>query len=332
MIDVKKITYSYIVTTADGSRHDITKLVQDGGWEEGKGELASHINGKAVNGKVNGKLLSSVMRNGCLIRILASAGGKKKEVARGTLVDWQPSLNGSTKNDFEFGAYDNLYSLQESSDNLYFTKGTKTKAALQSIFKKYKLPVSVYQGPDVAHAKMAFKSRKLSEIILEILDEAHTKGGKKCIIRGVKGKIQVIPKGSNADIYHFSRDETKVVQCKQSTSGMVTRVKVIGQADDDGKAGTVAVVDGNTKYGIRQQIYTKPKDDSTEAAKKEAEKILKEKGTVSKTMTVESPDVPYIRKGDKVHVDVGALHGYFYVAAIRHYTNAATMTMELEHT
>ena len=132
-------------------------------------------------------------------------------------------------------------------------------------------------------------------------------------------------------MYHFSRDETKMVQYKQSTAGMVTRVKVIGQEDDDGQASTVAVVDGNTKYGIRQQIYTKPKDDSVEAAKKEAEKVLKEKGTVSKTMTVEAPDVPYIRKGDKVHVDVGALHGYFYVTAIRHYTNAATMSMELEH-
>lgn len=331
MIDTGKTIYRYVVTTSDGRTHNITRMIQDGGWEEGKGELACHINGKAVNGRANGKLLSSVMKNGCLVRILASTGGKMTEVARGTLVDWQPGLNGSTKNDFEFGAYDNLYSLQESSDNLYFTKGTKTKAALQSIFKRYKLPVSVYQGPDVAHAKMAFKNKKIADIILEILDEAHTKGGKKCIICGVKGKIQIVPKGSNGDVYHFSRDETKVVQYKQSTSGMVTRVKVVGQEDGDGKASTVAVVDGNTKYGIRQQIYTKPKDDSVEAAKKEAEKILKEKGTVSKTMTVEAPDVPYIRKGDKVHVDVGALHGYFYVTAIRHYTNAATMTMELEH-
>lgn len=331
MIDVRKLTYKYVVTTADGKNHDITGAIQDGGWEEGKRELASHINGKAVNGKLNGRLLSAVMKNGCLMRIYASTGGMMKEVARGTLVDWQPGLNESTKNDFEFGAYDNLYSLQESSDNLYFTKGTKTKAALQSIFKKYKLSVSVYQGPDVAHAKMAFKNKKLADTILKILDEAHTKGGKDCIIRDVKGKIQVVPKGSNEDVYHFSRDETKVVQYKQSTSGMVTRVKVIGQANSDGQASTVAVVDGNTKYGIRQQIYTKAEDDSVESAKKEAEKILKEKGTVSKTMTVESPDVPYIRKGDKVHVDVGALHGYFYVTAIRHYTNAATMTMELEH-
>ena len=331
MIDVRKIKYEYIVNVADGKQYDITKLVHDGGWEEGKGELACQINGKAVNGKIGKGHLSDIARNGCLVRILVSAGGKTKEVARGVLVEWQAGRNGAAKNDFEFRAYDNLYSLQKSSENLYFTKGTKTKAALQSIFKKYKIPVSVYKGPDVAHAKMAFKNKKLGDIILEILDEAHTKGGKECIIREVKGKIKIIPRGSNEDVYHFCKDGVKVVQYKQSTAEMVTRVKVIGQADDDGKADTVAVVDGNIKYGIRQQIYTKPKDDSVEAAKKEAEKILKEKGSVAKSMTLEAPDVPYIRKGDKVNVNAGTLHGDFYVTAVRHYTSTASMSMELEH-
>lgn len=330
MIEAGKIFYRYVAVTSDGKSYDITNMIQDGGWEEGKGELALRINGKAVNGKKDGKRLSSLMRNGCMVQIFASAGGKETEVARGMLTDWQPGLSGSTKNDFDFSAYDNLYSLQESSENLYFTKGTKTKAALQSIFRKYKLPVGKYEAPDVAHAKMAFKNKKLAEIILSILDEAHTKSGKACIIRGVKGKVQVVRKGNNEDVYHFSKNEIKTVQYKQSTSGMVTRVKVIGQENKEGKAGTVAVVDGKIKYGIRQQIYTKPKDDSVEAAKKEAARILKDKGTVAKTMTVEAPDVPYIRKGDKVHVDAGALHGYFYVEAIRHDTKAVSMKMELE--
>ena len=78
MIDVRKIKYEYIVNVADGKQYDITKLVHDGGWEEGKGELACQINGKAVNGKIGKGHLSDIARNGCLVRILVSAGGKTK--------------------------------------------------------------------------------------------------------------------------------------------------------------------------------------------------------------------------------------------------------------
>lgn len=65
------------------------------------------------------------------------------------------------------------------------------------------------------------------------------------------------------------------VSHKISTSGMVTRVKILGEADDDKRRPVEATVDGQTKYGIRQKIITRAKDDSLDEAKKTAKRLLK---------------------------------------------------------
>lgn len=54
-------------------------------------------------------------------------------------------------------------------------------------------------------------------------------------------------------------DNTKSISQSISTASLVTRVKVLGQADDDGNSPVEATVDGLTKYGIRQRIYTRGK-------------------------------------------------------------------------
>lgn len=55
---------------------------------------------------------------------------------------------------------------------------------------------------------------------------------------------------------------------------MVTRVKILGEADDDKRRPVEATVDGQTKYGIRQKILTRGKDDSLDEAKKRQRKSL----------------------------------------------------------
>ena len=48
-------------------------------------------------------------------------------------------------------------------------------------------------------------------------------------------KIRVIPRGSNKTVYVFKVDNTKSFSQSISTASLITRVKVVGQADDDGK-------------------------------------------------------------------------------------------------
>lgn len=150
------------------------------------------------------------------------------------------------------------------------------------------------------------------------------------MIRAAKGKVSVIEWGSNTTVYHFETDNTKQVSHKKSTSGMITRVKIIGQEDDDGRSSVEAVVNGLTKFGVRQKIYIRGKDDSVSDAQSAAQEIIDEKGQVKEDITVQAPDIPFIRKGDLVHMTVGTLKDYYYVKGIRHDADSGSMTMDLK--
>ena len=52
---------------------------------------------------------------------------------------------------------------------------------------------------------------------------------------GQEGKTSVIPRGSNKTVYVFRTDNTQMFSQSISTADMITRVKVVGKADDDGR-------------------------------------------------------------------------------------------------
>ncbi len=283
------------------------------------------------NAIYDGSRLSSLAKPGCIVVVIAEWGGGTEEVARGTIIDWEPELKGSSATSFDVIAYDELFNLQGSQDNRYYPAGTGTKAAITGIFSDWGIPVDKYEGPDVAHAKTMFKNEFLSDILLQLLDDAAKKGGAKSIIRASKGKVSVLPKGSNKTIYHFDEDtNATLVRDKISTADLVTRVKVVGKEDSEGRQPIEAVLDGLTEYGIRQRIHNRQEDDSLATAKAAAQEILDEHGSPTRLNVLESPDVPSIRKGDKIHVKAGTLNGYYYAKAVRHDATNRSMTMELE--
>lgn len=226
--------------------------------------------------------------------------------------------------------YDELYNLEESQDLIYYSSGIGTKSAITQIFDNWQIPTEKYDGPDVTHGKLAYKTESLADVLLDILDDAKKKGGGDAFIRAAKGKVSVLQWGSNKTVYHFEADNTKQVSHKMSTAGMITRVKVIGQEDDDGRSSVEAVVNGQTKFGIRQKIYVRGKDDSVSDAQSAAQDIINDKGQVDEEITVQSPDVPFVRKGDLVHITAGTLNDYYFVKGIRHNADSMSMTMDLK--
>lgn len=176
---------------------------------------------------------------------------------------------------------------------------------------------------------MTFKSQNLANVIAEILDDAYKKGGVKCVVQDRKGKAYVVPYANNKTVYHFAAENVINATHKRSTAGMITRVKVIGQEDDDGKSSVEAVLNGSTKYGVRQKIVRRGTDESLEDAKTSAQTILDEEGEVQEEMTVKAPDIPWVRKGDLVHVTVGTMNAYYYVIGIRHDVDSHSMTLDL---
>lgn len=329
MIDVANIKYRLVVMTEDKKQYNIKEFVENLGWEENDGELAVRISFTAKNDKTSAGLISSLAKPGCLVGIFASHGSTDEEVARGYITDWKPTLSGN-KDKFDVICYDELYNLQESQELIYYSSGIGTKSAITKIFDDWQIPMDKYEGPDVTHGKLAYKTEMLSDVLLDILYDAKKKGGGSAMIRAAKGKVSVIEWGSNTTVYHFEADNTKQVSHKKSTSGMITRVKIIGQEDDDGRSSVEAVVNGLTKFGVRQKIYIRGKDDSVSDAQSAAQEIIDEKGQVKEDITVQAPDIPFIRKGDLVHMTVGTLKDYYYVKGIRHDADSGSMTMDLK--
>ena len=329
MIDLAKIQYRFVIMDEKGNQYNIKDYVENLGWEEGKKELSTRISFTTKNEQSSKKMFSSIAKLGCLVGIFASDGAQiNEEVARGYIVDWKPTYSVSEYK-FDGKCYDSLYNLQESQNSVYFSAGMSTKTIITKTFDDWEIPLGEYQGPEETHGKLAYKAKNVSDIIMETLDDAYKKGATRCIVQERKGKAYVLPYANNKTVYHISVDNTSTVSHKRSTAGMITRVKVIGQEDDDGKSAVEAVLNGSTQYGVRQKIVTRGTDDSLDDAKTSAQTILDEDGEIQEEITIKTPDIPFIHKGDLVHVTVGTLDAYYYVLGISHDAESRSMTMDL---
>jgi hypothetical protein len=329
MIDISKLTYKVYAIMTDGRQLNVTGAMTAGSWSEGEGEISVRSSLTLANASFEGKLLSSIIVPNTVMVIMAGAGGTEKEVARGNVTEWSPTRGGSSKS-MTLSSYDELFNLQQSQDDRYLPAGTGTKSAITAVFSDWGIPVGEYKGPDAVHAKTVFKAQYLSDIILSLLDDAEKHGSDHYVVRAEAGKVSVLPVGSNTDVYHFADGSNAITASdKISTASLVTRVKVMGLADDDGKASPEAIVDGLTEYGIRQRIYNRSSDDTLETAKAAAQTIIDDEGQPERTSTIVGPDVPFIHKGDKISLATETLKGFFIVKSIDHNITNRTMTAKV---
>ena len=323
--------YTVIVVTKKGKQRDITEHVTELSWDEEEDQLPVRISVTAKNDSTKYGYISDFATPGCWIGVLASYnGGKNKEVCRGKIVDWSPT-NKSKGAYINLKAYDILYDLQESQDNIYFSKGKKTKNLITKILKKWGVKVSKYSGPNVKHPKVIFKKEKIGTAIFKVLKEARQKGGKDAYLRSDKKKVKVLGYGTNKKVYVFSEDDHMVdVKHTISTAGMVTRVKVTGQEKKSGKPPVRATVNGQTKYGIRQKLVSMSKNDKLKDAKKDAKQIIKDEGKPKDNLTITVPDIPTLRKGNLIYVEASTVDaGEYYIVGSSHDAASQTMTLTL---
>ena len=187
------------------------------------------------------------------------------------------------------------------------------------------------EGPDTALAKQVFRGDTLGDMIYSVLDQAKKRGAGKWIVRSKQGKINVIRPGQNSLVYRFAHDENvDSIQDRQDIEELVTRVKIIGAEDKEGKAPVVAQLDGRTEFGTLQEVVYQRQFDNAAAAKAAAQDILKERGQPRQIRKVTAPDLPFLRRGDKVKVEAGTLIGYYIVSSVIHDAANRIMVMEVE--
>lgn len=329
MIDVGNVTYTTVLLKEDGEQLDLSEILEDLEIEEGENQWAEQVHFFVPNTKYKGVYISSLAKLNCMIFVNATAGGKTDEIFRGTITDWEVGKR-DDEHGFDVYAYDNLYYMQKNEDNRYFSEGTGTKSAITSILNDWGIPLGEYSGPDIKHAKTFFKNQTISKMIQELLDDAVKKGAKKCCIKSAKGKIYFVQRGINQDVYHFTEDENvEVASDNYNMKNIVTRVKIVGKENSEGKSPIEAVLDGKTEFGIHQRIYNRSTDDSLDEAKSAAADILKENGSPERVSKVEAPDVPFMRRWDKVYIEAGTLTGYFWVSSITHMCDQRKMKLRV---
>lgn len=329
MIDISQLKYRLVLLDETGTQYDLKDIIQDLGWEENENELAARITFKLAKIDREG-IADGLMKNGRMVFLMAQTGEAEAEVCRGFIKTHQDSYS-LTARPVDGTAYDMLHQLDRSQDNRHITSGRTTKTIIFEIAADWGIPISEYQGPDVAHGKMDFKSKPPAKMFMELLDDAKKKGAGEYVLRADQGTIRVLPVMGNQNIYVFKANNSVQVSHKESITDMVTRVKVIGQGKGKGNPPVEAVLDGRTEFGVLQKLYQRSSDETIEAAKQAAQELLKEDGTPDEDITLSLPDVPYVRKGDAIYCDrLESVDGYYRVLSVSHDCDERTMTVRVK--
>ena len=330
MINVAKISYSLVLLRPDGQKLDLQPVTRSLSWEENDGELAVRLEAELQNQQLaGGKWLHQKTPLGGQVVLFAEWGEGWKEIFRGTIFAWHHITD--PLGHFTITAYDQLIYLTKSRDDRYYKAGMAAKAIIQDIAKVWGIPLGTIQGPDVVLAKQVFRGDTLADMIFSVLEQAKRRGAGKWIVRSKQGKIDIIRPGQNSPVCYFTADtNVESVEERQDIEELVTRVKIIGAEDKGGKAPVVAQLNGKTEFGVLQEIVYQRQYDNLAAAKSAAQDILKERGQPKKQRKVRVPDLPFLRKGDKVKITAGTLNGYYIVSSVAHYANNRIMIMEVE--
>ncbi len=326
MIDLGEVKYYGVVITDDGKTIEVTDSLSELSWSEPQGQLSMKASFTARNNSADGSFLSDTVQPGMIFVVLASLASKTEEVFRGKIEVWNPVSN-SEDDLLKCTAYDELFPLQKSNDCFTVKKNWKASKALRKFFKEWKLNMGRYEGPTVKLKKMIFQDRSVADIINSILLKAYDLGDDKCFMRSSDGVIDILPYYDNYDIYFFNEDTASQIDERQSTENLVTRVKIMDAEYKKMKK----KIDGLTDYGIRQKILAMQQDQKLKDAKVQAQQIIDEEGVIERKITVRSPDLPFVRRGDVVYIDIKTSVGYFDVVGVNHDADSYNMTMNLEY-
>lgn len=326
MFDLATLEYRLIAITKDAAQIDLTPITNSLGWSEGDKELAAKITFKcAVNlGEQN---ITDVINVNTQLIVYAKFGDEDfQEVCRGRVEKF-----GLVESNREFlldvEAADEAAALRHSQEDYFFSPDSSSTSILEKILKDHGVNAEIHVE-DTKHEKKIFRGKYLSDMLTDVLKDLKEKTGKVYFIRARAGVIEIIERGTNETIYDFDIENNLVkVSDSFDASKLVTKVKVVGKQREEGHQHVDAVVEGRTDLGERQVIYARDDKTNLEEAQKAAKKILDENG-IKRKISIEAPDLPTLRKGDRIRLRSSLGEGFFLIKSIRH--DAAQMKMNAE--
>jgi hypothetical protein len=326
MVDISRVTYDAELITETGATYILTETTTELSWEDKENELAQQAELTLANFKPGAEFLIDMAKLNCGIRIYADWSGERSLMFDGNIWDWH--YTSAQDKDLKITAYDPLIRLQQSEDNGYYPSAD-TKLIIQAICSKWGVPLN-YTWTSVSYTGKALQTQHLGDMIIGLLNDAQNKTSSKYVVLFRDGELQILERGNNASIYEFTGENVVSTSDHLSLRDLITKIKIIGKTDSNGRAPVEAVVEGRTEFGILQEVLSRDSDKTLADAKAEADALMKEKGQPSEEISVTAVDLPFLRKGDKVKVDAGNLLGYFYVTGVSHNATNKTMTMRLK--
>ena len=330
MVDVKTITYEVEFITESGTRYVLDGALLRFQWEEQISELAQRATITVANRAMGSSWLHKMMKINCIVIIWADWGEGKQEVFEGTIWDW--NYTSSTQKELQVTCYDHMIRLQQSRGQRYFSAGMTTRDMLANICEEWGIPLRYEWSQSITHEKKVFNATRISDMVLDLLEEVRRKAGHRYVATFRSGELIIKGIGENESVYLFDTSVVESTNNQLTINNLVTRVIIIGQQDDAGRAPVEAVVDGDLRFGTLQEVLRRGNDKTLEAAQAEAQAVIDERGQPEEVVKIDTPIVPFIRKGDLVEVRAGNLIDFFWVEAVSHdgMTRRSILTLERE--
>lgn len=326
-IDISEIEYDVEILAETGKRWLLNAALISLQWEENKGELAQRATLEIANIEIGEIKLITLVKLNCVIIIYGKQDGERRIVFQGAIWEWKYSS--ASQRTISLTAYDNLIRLQKSKDFKYYSAGQSTQAIIGDICNSWGVTLDYKWGASITHEKKVFNGDRISDMITGLLEEVRKQTGKRWITLLINGKLTISGYATNSTVFRFDTNNTVSTSDKLSLDDLITQVKIIGKQDDDGRAAVQALIKGDTKYGVLQEIVRNDSDTSASEATAEANTILQERGKPERTTSVVVPDLPFLRKGDKIEMNAENLIGFFYVVSVTHNATQKRMTLTL---
>lgn len=321
-----------VYVISGGTKYNVTPAIESIDISDQKKQIAKCVTFQMMNTKVGDKWLTGLLTVPNRVFVYANDGTKNEEVFRGFV--WSRAYKSSqTDRTFQLKNYDNLIYFQESDHSAFFSSGKSTKDISASLCNEWGVKLE-YTYESITHSKLPLRGKLADIFTADLLDPVKDRTGKKYVMLSEKDVVQIKPVGANSTIYHFIAGKNAIQTSSVLTmDGVVTKVIILGKADDDDRVPVEATVSGDTsQFGTIQETINRSENTSLADAKKEAQSIIDEKGKPKWEFELRATDIPWIRKGDKVYVDAGDMSGYYIVAGIERTITGKKreMTLDLE--
>lgn len=317
--------YSVSALLKDGTTMNLTPAVTRMSWQDPAEEVAQRAILLLAQTKTARGWLNSLLPLCTIIKITANG----EEVFSGIVWEWEYSSG--TSREITLTCYDHFIYAQNSKTFAYFPEGKSTKDVVSSICSENGIPLN-YKWKSITHDKITFRGSNISDQIMDTLDDARKRLGERPVATYANGTLTIQGEAYNSKIYKFLAGQSAMNTTERMTmDGLVTQVAIYGAETEDDRRQLETIVPGKTEYGTLQDVVFLSSSTTMSQAKDEAAGILKENGLPTKTITVDVPDVPEIRKGWKIYMAAGSLLGYYIVKGVTHDAADRSMTIELRN-